>query len=305
MLKPLRVIAAALLLAGIGLFYAREIWSSSSRAHAMANHITNASSDHEQTQENILAAFWRWTTRDPVSFYTAVLSLFSGILVIVSFIQIRYLIRSDKNSRDAALAAKLSADVAEKALVAANRPWVKVDIQVGGPIIFNENGANFTLKYILTNIGHSPATNVWVSPRVIIPINDLNAVENFNPRTALHGVIAELKKRSPSPLGFALFPAQIIIQDITVSISRDEIRRATTIGNVIFPTIIGAVDYRMLFDDKPHQTGFIVEIRRSDVPRPTTIANNRWAPAIFVDEGDIPAADVRLLRSIIEGGYAD
>lgn len=202
-------------------------------------------------------------------------------------------------------AAEKSAEIAERAVIAAHRPWVKVDIQVGGPIIYNVNGANFTLKYILKNIGHSPATNVNVSPRVIFPILDPEVTENFNPRAELQKHIVELKKRLPSPFGFALFPEEIIIQVITVTMPQDEIKRATKMTGAIYPRIIGAVDYRIGLDDKPHQTGFMVEIRRNDVPRPATIANNRSQPAIFIDEGDVPASEVRLFRSILEGGYAD
>jgi hypothetical protein len=254
---------------------------------------------------NILGALWRWTTQDPVSFYTAALSVFSFLLVIVSFIQIRYLIRSDKNARDAAIAAKLSADVAEKALIAANRPWVKVDIQVGGPIFFDANGANFRLKYILTNVGHSPATNVWVIPRVIYPVYSATEPGGFSPRAEMQRDIDVLKTRSPSPFGFALFPGDVIIQDITISMPQSEIERSTQIIQAIYPEIVGAVDYRIGFDDQSHQTGFIVKVGRNNVPRPVTIGQNRAPNVIWVDEGDVPAEDVRLYRSFTDGGYAD
>jgi hypothetical protein len=65
------------------------------------------------------------------------------------------------------------------------------------------------------------------------------------------------------------------------------------------------VRYLTGFDSQPHQTGFIVEVRRDNTPRPFTIEKNRVAGVIFADEGDVPAADVRLFRSEIEGGYAD
>ncbi len=66
-------------------------------------------------------------------------------------------------------AAEKSAEVAERALIAAHRPWVKADIQVGGPIFYNVNGANFTLGFSLKNIGRSPALNVWVVPQIFAP----------------------------------------------------------------------------------------------------------------------------------------
>jgi hypothetical protein len=198
-----------------------------------------------------------------------------------------------------------TAEIAEKALVAANRPWVKVDIQVGGPIFYNENGANFTLRFVMKNIGHSPATNVWPSSRVIFPVISETTPRNFDPRGEMQKDIAHLKTRPPSPFGFALFPDDIIIQDITMTMSRDDIKRATELIEAIYPTVIGAVDYRMGFDEKSHQTGFIVQIKRNNAPRPATTAKNRAPEAIWLDEGDVPAEDVRLFRSFIDGGFAD
>jgi hypothetical protein len=199
--------------------------------------------------------------------------------------------------------AKRAGDVAEKALVAANRPWIKVDIQVGGPIVYNENGANITLQYIMKNIGHSPATNVWATPRLIAPVLSATNAENFDRREELRRDIAALKSRPPSPFGFALFPGDVIVQPITVSMPRDVIKKSTELIGAIYPAIIGAVDYRMGFDDQSHQTGFIVDIGRKNIPRPTCI--DRWPAAIWVDEGDVPAEEVRLNRSFTDGGYAD
>src|SRR5712664_4961856 len=52
----------------------------------------------------------------------------------------------------------------ERSLIAANRPWIKVSFKPAGPIFYNVNGANIILRYILENIGRSPAINVEVHP---------------------------------------------------------------------------------------------------------------------------------------------
>jgi hypothetical protein len=211
--------------------------------------------------------------------------------------------------RQLELLAKTASDQSrdmEKSLIAANRPWIKVEIRVGGPIVYNVNGANFTLQYVLTNIGHSPAVNVHVSPRVIFPVLSMEAESKFNPRAELEKIIAAEKARSgPSFFGHSLFPEETITQPITVTMTDDDIKLATALIGAIYPTIVGTVSYRMGLDDESHQTGFIVEIKRDDTPRPSTIQNNRWAGAIWVDEGDVPANEVRLYRSYIDGGYAD
>ena len=202
-------------------------------------------------------------------------------------------------------AAKKSADVAEKSLVAANRPWVKVDIQTAGPITYNVNGANFTLRFILTNVGHSPATHVWVNTRLVFPVVSMEADDHFNPRTEMLKDVAAMKKRGPSTLAYALFPGDTISQEVTVTMSQADIERATTLIKAIYPRVVGAVDYRMAFDSEAQDTGFIIEFRRNDAPREFTTVRKLAPQAIWVEEGDVPASDVRIFRSIIDGGFAD
>jgi hypothetical protein len=193
-----------------------------------------------------------------------------------------------------------STDLAQKSLVAVNRPWVKVDIQVAGPIIYNVNGANFTLSYSLKNIGHSPAVNVGVFPRLVYGLGYTNN------RAEMMKDISARKMEADGPgVGFSLFPDETIVQNIIVTMSNDEIKGATRSSQAIYPSAVGSVIYRMALDDMLHQTGFIVQIRRSDRPTPFTTEKNRLTGIIWADEGDLPAADVRLVRSYIDGGYAD
>src|ERR1044072_2364273 len=44
------------------------------------NETAQSAADHGQNQQSYLAAFWKWTTHDPVAFYTSVLALFTGVL---------------------------------------------------------------------------------------------------------------------------------------------------------------------------------------------------------------------------------
>jgi hypothetical protein len=245
-------------------------------------------------------------------FSTITLAVFTALLFIATLILAastddlrKYAEEQASDMKRSISEAKRSADVAEKSLIASNRPWVKVDIAVGGPIFYNVNGVNFTIRYILTNIGHSPASNVWVTAKVITPEFGSANNQHFDPRSSLREEIAQLKSRPPMPFGFPLFPGETITQDITVSIGAEDLKRITKEFPLIFPNIVGAADYRMGFDDRAHQTGFVIEVRRSDAPRPESTAKNRYPAAIFTDEGDIPAAEVRLFRSFIEGGYAD
>jgi hypothetical protein len=183
-------------------------------------------------------------------------------------------------AREAADAAGHSANVAERALIAAHRPWIMADISVGGPIIYNVNGLNFTLRFQLKNIGRSPATNVWVKTCVFAPAIGVDSAM-ISPRARLNQLIAESKAARPTPFGYALFPDEVIVQDVTMGIGQEELTRITQVTEMIFPTVIGAIIYRSSFDERPHHTGFFVEVRRSEAPRPESIAKNR-APSTIL-----------------------
>jgi hypothetical protein len=104
---------------------------------------------------------------------------------------------------------------------------------------------------------------------------------------------------------YTIFPDDTIVQDITMTIGTDDLKKLTEKIDFIFPFIIGAIDYGSLFDTLHHNTGFVVQVHRSDAPRPISTEKNRSPAAIFPDEGDIPAAEMRLFRSFIGGEYVD
>lgn len=80
-----------------------------------AQHDTNPAACQEVPHEG----FWGKAEEDPVAAFTGILALFTILLVVVSSIQIGFLIRADKTGRLAAEAAKTSAVAARDAAEAA------------------------------------------------------------------------------------------------------------------------------------------------------------------------------------------
>jgi hypothetical protein len=70
-----------------------------------ADHARNKTSEGQENKS-------LWKPNDPVSLYTLVLAFFSGLLVLISGIQIRYLISADETARTSANAAELTAQAA-------------------------------------------------------------------------------------------------------------------------------------------------------------------------------------------------
>lgn len=71
-----------------------------------------------------LSVIWQRTWDDPVAFYTFILSIFTGLLAVVSTFQIIFLIKADKTARIAADAASLNA----KAAIAIQSPVFQATI---------------------------------------------------------------------------------------------------------------------------------------------------------------------------------
>jgi hypothetical protein len=67
-------------------------------------------SERRDAYYNPFVIFWRWTTHDPVAFYTAVLALLTSILSATAIVQIRFLRKADETARIAANAAQISAE---------------------------------------------------------------------------------------------------------------------------------------------------------------------------------------------------
>jgi hypothetical protein len=204
-------------------------------------------------------------------------------------------------ARESTDAAKQAAEISQRALVASNRAWVKVDIIPGGPIAYSDNGVAFPFNFKVINIGRSPAVNVWVSPSIILTYPG-GAID---PAGEVMKVIQQHKGHSSASLGFTLFPNDFALVPIITHVTQEELRRATAMFGAIYPHLIGVVVYLTGLDEEAHQTSFNLEIRRPDTPRPYTTAGNKWHAAIWVEEGDVPQSEIRLLRSPVMSGYAD
>lgn len=96
---------------------------------------------------------------------------------------------------------KASIDVAERALVAGQRPWIHVDMALDGDVVFDASGARVPLMFVLKNIGRSPATNVLVNPSIF-----LQSIKRPDPRIEHQIFCAMVRTRTDITLSYTLFP---------------------------------------------------------------------------------------------------
>jgi hypothetical protein len=230
-----------------------------------------------------------------IAAFTVILAIVTAGLIIVGICQTRQVAKTIALTR------------AE--FIATQRPWITVDVRIGGPLAYDANGANFTFVFILENIGNSPATNVWPDFKVVAPDSG-PIVTHFDERKMQREIIERRKHSEKIWHGDTIFPKKTIEKRITYTITMEELskimKHAPIDAPLLSPSLIGAVCYYSHFSTAPNQTGFICEIRRSDVPRIESIKKNRWPPAIFTDDGTIPANELRIIRDpFMSGGYAD
>lgn len=251
----------------------------------------------------IMFVLWRFypSGEDAITRYTFWLMLFTGVLALVAIIQIYFLYSADKTAAITANAAKESADVANKALIASQRAWVRAD-KIGfggGGLAIDKNGASVSVSFKITNTGNSPALNVtphaWL---VVLKSGGLFPWQEQQRR-------CDEIRNQPFGTGFTLFPNESFPNNIGVgewsfgtNASRDDIEKGALTSvdkKQLLLYVVGCIDYTFPTDATTHhQTGFILEVRR-----------DRLLPVTFED-GIIPIDRLSLMESAMNAGrHAD
>lgn len=200
-------------------------------------------------------------------------------------------------AQSTANAAKKSADIAEKTMVSAHRPWVSVRLDIGSGLTFNEQGGNIIIVFKMKNVGNSPAVGTRVNAKVIL---------GFNPKDAIieQKTMLATAQKYPSPIantfGQMLFPGEEFTQTISFTISHEAIKKNEIENSgMTTPFIVGCVVYGFSFDESIHKTGVIGQVFRID----PLIPNSRLG--IETMAGSVPENLLTLTHPFNFGGYAD
>jgi hypothetical protein len=121
-------------------------------------------------------------------------------------------------SRDMQASVKVatrSAEVAERTMILNDRPWVAVDIELAGPLIFTEEKCSIDIKYAIKNVGRSPAIKAGIFIE-FVPAGSI--VDRHIRLTAVADMTAEQVS-----FGSTLFPNGTHEMTSTFSINRSTI----------------------------------------------------------------------------------
>lgn len=131
--------------------------SSGAPNNNQAINYSNGGAGNTASNKQPAESFWDRTWSDPLDLYTLLLAVFTGALVIVSAVQIRFLIRADKTAKISADAAYLSA----RAAIALQLPIIRIEPEtIGhGDSIEGEVHTEFCWVHFLTffNLGPTKA----------------------------------------------------------------------------------------------------------------------------------------------------
>jgi hypothetical protein len=185
---------------------------------------------------------------------------------------------------DAANAADQQSQTSARQLEASQRPWVDADVQIGGPLFYNVNGANFTFVFNLRNSGPTPAFNTIVEPRMAVVFSD-----DRDPVEVRNELCSDARKQvKSSPLGVTLFPNVRFPNQQTVTIENQRMtaKTKTLEGIIDGPVLVSCIAYRSTFNaTSVYTTSYIYRIRR---------INQNGVPVIVFPIGqDICADDLR------------
>jgi hypothetical protein len=242
-------------------FYVDQIWLSSDHPHQPANHGPRHTANTEAKYYNPFSAFWNWTTHEPVGFYTFVLSIFTGALVCISTVQIRYLIRADKIAAVTANAAKDAADASKRIIESTQRverAYLFLWKEINRRQISNAAGGDtLEIQFAFQNQGKTPALlqQINVEMRVIdkCPTEFRQIASDMPP-----GLNLSSGEKTP------FFPCRRLIQsEEWASIKQKK----------LLLLFLGSVKYHDVFGDL-HETAFCLEWDASGFgPAPTDKLN--------------------------------
>lgn len=209
-----------------------------------------------------------------------------------------------RDMRDSIEAVKEANNVAERALIAGQRPWVHAHVAIDGDMKFDDQGnASVPLLFILKNIGRSPATGVRVNTFIFLDS------PKYPKLLVRYRKFCDLAKDPKYHImSLTLFPEE----------QPREVRLVASIGSAQFreqrefwrqgtgqdfgyfvPHLVACVTYAIPFDDRPHQTGIFAQLKRRLFGEVV-----EWGP-FNMDERAIPSAEMRLVPSYSGSPHID
>lgn len=199
------------------------------------------------------------------------------------------------SARGAAHSAKDSVEVANKTLVATQRPWVSVTVSVASSLVFRNGAGRLTFDFIMKNFGNSPAINVELDYKIVLHLPEAWDV--------MQEVSEAARRRLPSHmLGHKIFPTDRFRMRVSIPIERAAIEAAAerlgvpALTMISLPSMVCCVVYNSAFSTERYATEIIAHFGKR-VPE-----NPKLLEPFETADGEYPAADIGIQLSFGSGG---
>lgn len=189
-------------------------------------------------------------------------------------------------ARRAAVEARRSADIAHTALIAGERAWINVDLELTDPLVFERSGgvsAGVAVK--ITNIGKTLALNVHT--HVDLTLDHRNAPERVSRLAAEQRLENTTYSRN-------LLPSQSYLRPWYPTSHPSEFEEYS-LGGTVLPVVIGCVTYQIWPDLSLHQTSFCFMLSADDIPGEPS--------GMFGPDHLVPVQNTKV--EMTTGGFAD
>jgi len=237
------------------------------------------------------------------------------VLVVQAFVfgfQARRLRQTVEEMKIATKATEKSADAAKNsadASLIALRPWLSCEVQIADSLTYTPEGdASFAFKFIVKNVGHSPAMNISFLPHLTLlsPKHELSLIylqrmadiyRSMPPKMTT--MIIPGGSTGISEPGLLLFPGEHFTFNYTIPLKRSEIEKACEDikpQTHFFPELCGLITYTYPLATVRADTGFILRVEKA-------LADGRRGDVLKLDE-PVLLENMRLSDHGLWGGFA-
>lgn len=215
-----------------------------------------------------------------------------------------------KQSLSIATQAAQAAEKAANASLVAQRPWLSCNVEVSGPLTYSPEGdAKFDFRFTVTNVGHSPAMGVRLTPNLNLmspkhehSILMLQRMADHNHGMPVRSGAVLVPGAVPlgdAELGLVLFPGEKQIFNYRLPLKREEIERSCEDIKPdmhFFPELFGLVTYTYPLATIRAETGFVFRVEKAQ-------GDGRFG-GVFELGQEVQAENMRISEHSLWSGFA-
>jgi hypothetical protein len=209
---------------------------------------------HDQAASTAQHSFSEAETNERIANYNEWLAWFTGFLAVSTaglwWVTWRSGLRQASDMRATIAAALASNEISRSHLIADQRAWLTVRLDITSDFVINDRGCAFEVSAKITNIGKTPALNAHSA--MTLTLNHADAAD------VLAKFSAQNRDKTPQ-WSRSVLPTECYNRPWKLHASKGELDQFSASGKVL-PLVVGCVTYQILPDRTVHQTRFLYHV---------------------------------------------